>query len=251
MEKKAEIRYELIEISPFWADMGQSIPYSLPQGYFQSLPAIVLEKIQDKSALLPNPANSYTIPENYFTDLPGLILSKIQKQSLGVNEVATELAEVAPMLNTISKQQVYAVPQGYFERTDFVAASRITGREAKIVNLKSVRKWMQYAAVAVFAGVLITGAFMFTDNSGNYLEFEQYKQLDVPAELNKLNEDELVKYLDNNQEHTVLTASEAQSANEEDLFDVKNNIQNLSDEELTQYLKENGETASVNALKKE
>jgi hypothetical protein len=112
-------------------------------------------------------------------------------------------------------------------------------KEAKVITLRIARKWMQFAAAAVMAGILVTGAFLFTDDRSG---IEQTKNdiPDVSSEMNKVSEDELVTYLDN-PEHIVAAPAATSLATEAELADVKNNLHQLSDEELNQYLKENAE----------
>jgi len=246
MENRQQILAELNGISPFMAEMELKNPFTVPVGYFDVLAAAIIQKIQIEDMVMPGlvNTNAYQVPLGYFEGLPSDILSKIKQATASANEVRAELEEVAPLLNTISRQEVYNVPAGYFDQTNFIPSSLNEKKEAKIVRLKTARRWMQYAAVAVVAGVLVTGAFLYTDTN-SYLEYEKYDHLDVPSELNKVSEDELVKYLDN-PEHFVISSPESTiSAGEAVLSDVKNNLQQLSDEELDQYLKENAEPAEV------
>lgn len=241
MDKKEEILSELREISPFLAHLEQVNPYTLPDGYFESLPDRITEKILLTAGLQPGLSSNYQVPDGYFNNLSGQILSKIKMGGQQVNNVSEELASVAPLLNTISKEPVYQVPEGYFDReiagSSLLPQSKGTG----VFGIRSVKKWMQYAAAAVVAGILVTGAFLFTDDRGDaYIEFEKYNQVDIPTELNKVSEEELLKYLDN-PEHSAITPSVNLSAAEVELFNMNNSIQTISDEELKQYLNENTE----------
>jgi hypothetical protein len=225
MEQKQQIIDELKEISPFLAENRVSSPYQVPAGYFNNLADTVMDRITVGVVLPEVPAASYQVPVGYFEGLAGNILSKIHRQG-NVNDVRAELEEIAPMLNSISRSNVYAAPEGYFDRSIFIPASE---KKAKVVKMNFAKRWTQYAAAAVMAGILVTGAFLYTDN--NKSEFDQQSQVDVPSELNKLSENELVKYLDN-PEQSIATnvVNEAQS-----------DVKNLSDEELDQYLKENAD----------
>ena len=225
------------------ADLAFVNPYKVPEGYFTALPAAIMEKIELDLALEGGSINTYQVPEGYFEGLAGNILSTIQTSQVPVNEVSTELATIAPFLNTISKQQVYTVPAGYFSKTDFVAAAGNDSKETKTVTLRFARKWMQYAAAAVMAGILVTGAFLFTDT--NKPGYEKYDQVDVPAELNKVSEAELVTYLDNPEHSVVINARPAMPSGSQALTEIKNTIQLVSDEELDQYLKENSDPAEI------
>ncbi len=241
MENRQEISAELKEISPLLAEMAPVNPYALPAGYFIELPSAIIEKIRIEAVLQGASGHAYQAPEGYFEGLAGNILAKIQQQPGAASEVRAELEAVAPFLNTLGKQTLYTVPQGYFEQADFATTARNKQKEGGIFNLKMAGRWMQYAAAALVAGVLVTGAFLYSDKN-EYAEYEKYTHLDIPAELNKVSEEDLGKYLDNH-EHFV-TAPEITAPAAQEVADENEPIQALSDEELGQYLKQNAEPAA-------
>lgn len=232
---------ELKEIGPLLAAIGEVInPYRLPEGYFDELPHTILDKIRIEAALQKASAQTYQVPAGYFDGLSATILSRV-KDADAVNEVRAELRQIAPLLDTLSKENLYAVPGGYFEQADFVTATQSKKKEGKLISLRFVRRWTQYAAAAVMAGVLVTGAFLYTDNNKN-VAYEKYSNIDISSELNKVSEEDLAKYLDKN-EHYV-TGSEVTASVTEDPTDENEPVQVLSDEEISLYLKENAETAA-------
>lgn len=244
MENRHQISAELNGISPFMAEMELINPFAIPAGYFETLPRAIIEKILREEVLIPGFANNnaYQVTMGYFEGLPGNILSKIKQIAATKNEVRAELEGIAPLLNTVIKKEVFSVPAGYFDQANFVSSAVNEKKEAKIVHLKITRRWMQYAAVAMVAGVLVTNAFLFTDTN-SYLEYAKYDRLDLPSELNKVSEDELVKYLNYPEHFVIATPGSTISESEEALSDVKNNLHLLSDEELDKYLKESAETS--------
>lgn len=185
--------------------------------------------------------NPYNVPEGYFAQLPHLILSNMQQREDRVNEISSELTVVAPLLNTISKQRVQAVPPDYFNQVNFAAPVLQQQRKpAKVINLPSAGRWMPMTVAAVITGIVITGAFMFTNNRDSHIEYEKYTHTDIPAGLTEVSEADIEKYL-NEPEHTVLTQPVTVSVTEEEFFDVTSTIQLLSDEVLTQYITENAD----------
>lgn len=234
MENKQQIREELKEINPFLAGMEVVNPYTVPQGYFNTLPVMIMDMIQVGEVLKPASVNIYQVPAGYFERLPAAILSRVH--GMPINEVRDELEEIAPLLNTISKQEIYSVPDGYFAQANFVGAGE--KKQGKVISLKKARNWMQYAAAAVVAGILVTGAFLYTGHNPNF-EYEKYSSIDVSSEINKASEEDMVTYLDNH-EHFVI-AHETTAAVLEDITDETESIEVLSDEELSDYLKENAE----------
>lgn len=232
MENKSQILNELRPHSPLLADASPGLPYGVPAGYFEQLPELVLDRLQ-ASAGIPRieDGQSFRVPQGYFETLAGNILEKI-RQSEGGNEIRDELEAVAPLLNTISKTNVYNLPAGYFEQLEV----RTSARPAKVVAMKKVRGWMQYVAAAVISGILITGAFLYTDSSSSK-ELNSAENLDVPAELNKVSASELVKYFE--------APDHVQFASNDPVQEVKQTIETVSDEELGQYLNEHPDESIV------
>lgn len=247
MENRQDILQEMKDISPLIAEIQPVNPFTVPAGYFTVLPGAILEKVKIESLLSNATADTFGVPEGYFDELAGNILSKIKRAQ---TEIRAELDEVAPLLNTISRREVFSVPAGYFEQTDFAFAARNVKKEAKLISMRKANRWMQYMAAAMMTALLITGAFMFTD-SNSYLENEKkYEHLDISSELNKVSEDELVTYV-NNPEHAAAAPATTQLASDAELADVKDHIQSVSDEELNQYLKENTEPFDTGASEKD
>ncbi len=228
MEQRQQIIDELQEISPFLAETRVSSPYQAPPGYFDSLAVAVLNRVTGEPALPMPQAHAYSVPRDYFEGLPGSILAKIHRlQENSSDAIRTELEEIAPTLSQVSRENVYTVPPGYFERGIAIPPGE---QKAKVVRMNFAKRWTQYVAAAVITGILVTGAFLYTDNRSPVLN--QQSQVDMPSELNKLSETELVKYLEN-PEQTIATSM---AANETPV-----DVKKLSDEELDQYLKENAD----------
>jgi hypothetical protein len=224
MEYREEILNELREISPLLARDHIVTPYRVPAGYFEALTPVLIDRVQDSELLPDYQLNMYKVPQGYFESLAANILEKVRYES-STNEVHAELETIAPLLNTIGRGNVYAIPAGYFDQLDPVPAKQ----EAKVVPFRKARRWMQYAAAAMISGILVTGAFLYTD-TGNDLTGEK---MDVPAELNKVSAGELSNYLDN--------PDASQVAVNDITADEKNNIKAVSDEELDQYLAEHAD----------
>jgi hypothetical protein len=80
MERKNEIPEELKSLQSPLADMPRSMPFEIPQGYFEALPADMLaalqggEKPADSSDSMP-----YSLPEHYFDSLPQEILARAKQ----------------------------------------------------------------------------------------------------------------------------------------------------------------------------
>jgi hypothetical protein len=220
MEKKQEILNELKQISPGLAEKNLPNPYRAPAGYFDALPALVMDRLNHEAGLPDMHAMAYRVPDGYFESLAGNILDKVRKAENPLNEVQAELQELAPLLNTISRSNPYSVPEGYFDTIAFVPAAK----PAKVVSFRLAKKWTQYAAAAMLAGILVLGGFLYTGK--NNTDYNSYSRMDVSGELDKLSETDLSAYLNNPE------SPEADAV-------VKNNINSMSDEELNEYLSDN------------
>jgi hypothetical protein len=215
---------ELANTAPYLATVGNATPYQLPNAdYFNSLPQQIALAIAAKNA-------TYTVPDGYFHQLHHQIMANVGQQNSHSEAIATELSTIAPLLTTISKAPVYQVPNGYFEQP---IAPKTT--QTKVVSLSNTKKWLQYAAAAMVAGILVSGAFLATNKQ--QFNYEKYSRLDVKQGLKNVSDDDLVKYLDNAQyitQHQEITTLEAVAYTE----NVSVYLQNVSDEDLQQFLKE-------------
>ena len=222
MENRHHIQAELKDTCPLLAETVPVNPFTVPYDYFNNLASAIMEKIP--VGMVSNP---FQVPAGYFESLSDNILAKIRGKK-AVDDITAELKEVAPFLASVNRSVPYSAPEDYFE---VLRATSPQKKQAKVANIRFAKKWMQYAAAAVTAGILVTSAFLFTD-SENESEYAGYTRMDVPAELDKVSETDLVKYLDNQSTHTANMASPVE---------VKSTIQEVSDEELSQYLKENAD----------
>ena len=210
MEKDYEI---LNQITPENAN-----PYSTPVGYFESLAGEVLFKIKTKQA-------SYIVPPNYFNNLSIAILAKVKDYT---SETFEELELIAPLLNTISKQNVYDIPTAYFDGFEVVKPS-----STKIVSIqKHTKKWTKYVVAASIIGVISIGALFFYKKPDNVLP-------DFQASLQNINDTELKKEMETDK--TTYTVNEDATATLpwQSLANLQDEMQFVTDEEMDLYIKEN------------
>ncbi len=241
MDSSEQILNEIKEISPLLADMDRANLYALPEGYFEGLADAVLHKIQAADIALPAVAATYQIPENYFESLPQQILSQIQKS----NEVQEEMEAIAPLLNTISKQPVFSLPEGYFNQLQTqITHAAAEPAQGKLVNFKTYQRWMQYAAAAMVAGILISGAFLFTD-SNSYLEQEKKGRVIQQRVPDTAIDAGILKQDADSSEEVAENISEDEKTGNEVMNKIGNQVRSkstlelLSDDELKKYLEEN------------
>ena len=214
---------------------GIYLPYQVDEAYFdgftQNMIAIV-------SSLEENNQPNFSIPENYFDGLAVNILNRIKE----VRE--NEIVSTSP-LNQVSKEHLLNLPEGYFENFNVSIGEKVVtesdneesehSKSAKVVSIISYKKWMNIAVAASLLGVVISSAILFstkTNSSGRYLS---YKSVDVKGSVNKLSDDELVKYLNTDVEAGSVDMTITDDGAEPD---VNQRIKSVSDFDLDSYLQE-------------
>lgn len=232
LENRLHILQELNELAPALADVGFDTPYRVPEHYFENLPSLVLDQVSELNMVIPS-SHPFQAPVGYFEGLTDKIWNRLveEESQLAEADLLAENETIAPILNSIDKQMLYTIPQGYFE--NFSATLKIP--ETKLVSFYRMRRWMNYAAAAIMAGILVTSAFLFTDKRQND-EFEKYRQVDISTALDQVSEAELSNYIENNE----LVGADDWLLNEnQSIPSVNENIKSLSTEKLDQYLKDN------------
>lgn len=193
MNNGNNILNELREISPLLAGMEKVNVFTVPAGYFEGLADTMqlLVKEENSTVLTGINKQSQDVPAGYFDSLADTILNKIKAQEAAaeypllnsiskenvygvpqgyfeslagnsLNSIKAQEATAYPLLSSISKANVYTVPQGYFETLGTEILGKATQPTAKLVGMAKRTGWLKYAAAAVFTGVVMFGAFKFT-----------------------------------------------------------------------------------------
>jgi hypothetical protein len=250
MKQSKEILAELSEISPSLAAAALGHPFTVPADYFSVLPSEILAEVEAELAVPVNTATPYVIPANYFSSLAENILTGVQAAS---KENFDDLSGIAPVLAGLDKRETFRVPAGYFSENAALLQGVVQKNYyKKPAIIKSLRRLTQYAAAAVVGGILVTGAFMYTD-SKSYLEQEMLRKSSLnkvsvaPSAANTLMpevqaDEEKIKQEEETAEETLKPNDEIR------LTDFAKKIQLLSDEELKIYLDENTVPEPVSLL---
>lgn len=182
------IQEELQHIAPSIVNLQNNKTFSVPDSYFSDLPNEILFKINCPTINTNylTKANSYLVPNNYFSSFPSQITNIIHAQKRHFSDIEHELETVAPLLNSIKRNNIYSLPENYFESKNNFNQVQSTSNKT-IFNIK--RKWFLYVAAAAFTGLTLLGVFNFLGNSSN--------KININTELAKTNEDELTEFLDN------------------------------------------------------
>lgn len=231
MSFRNNILSELKEIAPAVANIGNDNPYTVPMGYFENLPAVVMKRMDDeKNKAIINP---YSLPADYFDGLAANILAKLKlggaDRNTAKKDVFEELEHVAPVLNTISKANVLSVPENYFFdlkiNTGVAKESKIT----KVISIAdNARKWFTYAAAASVLFFLSTTSYLYINHHMKNVD----RSLTIGQRLATLDDKEIMNYLDNDIDDFDLNISSP--ANQDS--DIHHLLNNASDEEIQNYL---------------
>jgi len=213
MEQNADISKELHEISNLVSDLGKKNVYHVPEGYFETLPQQILEKIYKNAALRHS------------------------------NTAAEEITEISPLLAGLKNKQAFAVPDGYFEQLAGVVSAEVTNKTTPVYNIgRNNRRWMQYAAAAIVTGVLGVSAFFFTNKHAYISEpVAQNNSSATGSDLKDISDSVLSDYLADMPEsrNTVLDSADAAfyntafiDVNDRDLADM---MRDIPDDDLFSY----------------
>jgi hypothetical protein len=113
--------------------------------------------------------------------------------------IEQELNEIAPLLNQLTKTPVQEVPADYFKQFKVQVSA-----EQAVVKKIIWKKWVAYAAAAVFAGLMIHTGWRFNQPKDFPFDYDRYANVDVAKELNNISDEELQEYL--NTSNTLLGA---------------------------------------------
>lgn len=236
MTSAEDILAELKEIAPSIANINRTNVYSVRGDYFNDLPKSTLEHVKKdlfESKLAPSKV-PFFVPAGYFDRLSSQIMQKVIGQSVQ-KEIYMELAEIAPLLNTISRSATYSVPDGYFENLTLQSKTMKPG----IVSITRTGRFLRYAVAAVISGLLVLGGIRYTGedkivkSTGEVSNFSQ--------QVNQLSEEEIENYL-KNYPATDVPITNAESENQ------KINTRDLTEEEILNFLRENDELNKITDL---
>lgn len=238
MSREPNIDAEIRQIAETLANLPVSMPYSVPEGYFQALSGMV----QDRVATGLEGVQRYpgAVPDGYFQTLPDQIWARIHQES-----VKEELESIAPTLNNIGKGMPYSIPAS----APSINIAAITGGKdaAPVVAMSTPARnklaRIKYMAAAAVVGVILVGSYFFSNDPVNVTRdssglIQQYASLDISNEIDKLEEDDLHEYLGTAEKLHVPVERDMVFMDE--LPNVEEHIELMSDDELMEYLDDHG-----------
>lgn len=161
MNQPDNILNELRELSPTLAAIPRINVFKVPEGYFETLPALLLLQTSDSGT---DTIKNASVPEGYFDSLASNIMARIKSENM--SEVAAETREISEMVAGISNKNVFSVPAGYFDNLSTNITTQLV-QPAKVVRMNTRRAIVRYAAAAVITGFLAMGAFFVFNKEKN------------------------------------------------------------------------------------
>lgn len=163
---------------------------ALPEGYFDTFSErlmlrIRLQEVKSKETLSP--------PEHYFSGFPGRLLDKIRETS----SVETE----TPLLDSISRENVYTVPENYFNKISEQVTEKVNAAMAgaKIIPLRSIRlkqnSWRMGVAAAVVSAIVLGAGFIWENGHKPEKQHTQYAGIVQQDDLSQLSSEAIANYL--------------------------------------------------------
>ncbi len=168
MTNRNTILNELNDIGSTLGDYSPQNIYSVPNGYFEGLPAQILNRIKALEAadskeelgflspLLSNVSKEmpYAVPANYFQNLSENILQRMTRHANSQTS-EEEIESLSPLLSSLKNKNPYSVPAGYFESLE----TKTEKKEAIVISITK-RRWYRLAVAAVFIGVVAIGGLL-------------------------------------------------------------------------------------------
>lgn len=231
MKEEEHTRHELNGISPLLAGISNNMLNEMPEGYFNTLSEKIMDKIWEIPVNIPYTNLPFTIPENYFETLPQIILGKIHAENTDTEK--DELMEIAPILSSISKKNVYDVDADYFEKS---ANNFIPKKEKNSAKIISMPHWAQYLVAASVFAIISLGAVFYINNDAKPIAAGNT----LAAELQSLPDSAISTYLESTPVYSI-----GINAPVNQRIDINFLLYNISDQQIEQYLDETKDISTV------
>jgi len=205
MYSRNPILVELKEVAPDLVNASAALPFQAPLGYFETLEPLALV---EEPVFLADSSLPFQTPAGYFEAIPQALMNRIKSQE------ADTAIETLPQLEQ---------------------------KSAQVVPMRTMRRWVMYAAAAVLMGVLVTGSFLFSDKPMEQMK-EKYQLEDMGMALDAVPDAVLEQYLEENQ---TIAVDEVLSSATQKLPELSDHIQTISNDNLNNYLEDNSHLESA------
>jgi hypothetical protein len=148
--REASARGEIAELSPLLAGISRTMPYAVPDGYFQTtieeLPFLTGEDPQSAILSLVERVTPYEVPTGYFANLPGQILERLSAPRAKVVPMAKKgwmrLAAAAMITGIIGLSGYF-----YFNQKNNFDADKPIAQQLKNVSTTELSEFIKTADI--------------------------------------------------------------------------------------------------------
>jgi hypothetical protein len=236
----------------------------------------ILNELKELNSSLPGASNQniYTVPAGYFEGLAGELMNRIR--AMEAASAKEELSFLSPVLNDISRQMPYSVPNDYFislaERAVINTKQTATEElesispflnalkkenpyavphgyfdtlgvpvkadmpEIKVISITS-RKWFRYAAAAVVTGlVVVAGLFIYSNQNDPGRSIARLEKK-INKEIKSSSDKELNEFL----QYTDAGLDGTEKVSVSPDSEAKELLKDIPDSELKEFLEETSE----------
>lgn len=213
------------------------LPYAIPQGYFDTFAGDMLSLVHMEAY----PKQSvFSVPEGYFDSFADTVLQRVKNESHKQSEVLEELKDIAPLLTTISRENVYTLPAGYFEQFS------VNTNGAKLVSINKNNKKNTWKGLAVAASLLLavlTLGLVVNNNDNDNVATTQTSQIQnyasagtVEIDSAKPNAQSTKGYLNNPAIQNEVSGPKVIEPQKMNVINVSQEINAISSKDLEEYL---------------
>ena len=152
-----DILLELQALSPILAKISNKNIFSVPQAYFETLTDYIVENVTEP-LIIKAKATPLEVPEGYFNNLSTIILDKII-----TDDAEKELELYSPLLHSIKHTKTYKTHANYFTELPISLLKKINANTAKVINISRLGQILRYAAAAVIIGAISLGVYKYVN----------------------------------------------------------------------------------------
>ena len=198
----------------------------------------ILQELENISPVVANiqKQNVWSVPIGYFDSILPAILNIIKNDpSININEVAEELKTISPLLASLSKASILSIPENYFD-------DNVYNNQHKIIYINNRKKkkyiWLAAASVALLVAL---GLNQWLERN---VQRSGIDEIALAEKLDKIDEQSLIAYVDNNSIAEMSIYNTATSINWD--MDINEAFKQIDANEIKEYVMENEHLVEVN-----
>lgn len=188
----------------------------------------------------------YRVPEGYFESLPGLVLLRIKTENAASAD--EELETISPLLKGLGKKMPFSTPEGYFESLtpDILNTRTELRKPARVVKMFQPQRSFRMAVAAAVIGIIgIVGYLYVSQPKENQYAVKPDTEMqgEVQKKVGELSENELANFVESS---TIIVSYDNAATGEISEEDVKLMLADIPDQELEKFLGQNSAREKFN-----